>query len=103
VDLAVEEKPTLHPPCPLDGAVPLLALMVLVSLYATYDIAVSLPKVAGLVYDFPVTESLGDMSLALPFPGVMTEEHVEHLGGQNNVGATLAVAPHPPGAPGRAE
>lgn len=29
--------------------------------------------------DFPVTESLGDMSLALPFSGVMTEEQVEHV------------------------
>jgi dTDP-4-amino-4,6-dideoxygalactose transaminase len=57
----------------------LLALMVLVSLYATYDIAVSLPKVAGLVYDFPVTESLGDMSLALPFSGVMSEEQVDYV------------------------
>ena len=65
--------------------------------------------------DFPVTESLGDMSLALPFSGVMSEEqvdyvsehmvrlgHVAHAGRQNNVGATLAVAPHHPGARGRA-
>ncbi len=42
-------------PCtPLDGAVILLALMVLVSLYATYDIAVSLPKIAGLLLGFAV-------------------------------------------------
>ncbi len=29
--------------------------------------------------DFPVTESLGDMSLALPFSGVMTEEQVDYV------------------------
>jgi putative inorganic carbon (HCO3(-)) transporter len=35
---------------PLDAALALLALMVLVSLYATYDINVSLPKIAGMVF-----------------------------------------------------
>jgi len=34
---------------PLDLSILLLAVMVLVSLYATYDIAVSLPKIAGMV------------------------------------------------------
>ncbi len=29
--------------------------------------------------DFPVTEYLGDVSLALPFSGVMTEEQVEYV------------------------
>ena len=29
--------------------------------------------------DFPVTEDLGNRSLALPFSGVMTEEQVEHV------------------------
>ena len=29
--------------------------------------------------DFPVTEYLGDVSLALPFSGVMTEEHVAYV------------------------
>lgn len=29
--------------------------------------------------DFPVTESLGDVSLALPFSGVMTEEQVDNV------------------------
>jgi perosamine synthetase len=27
--------------------------------------------------DFPITEYLGDVSLALPFSSVMTEEHVD--------------------------
>jgi len=31
--------------------------------------------------DFPVTESLGDVSLALPFSGVMSEEQVEYVVG----------------------
>src|SRR3989337_1943604 len=34
---------------PLDLSILLLAVMVLVSLYATYDIAVSLPKIPGMV------------------------------------------------------
>lgn len=34
---------------PLDGALLLLTVMLLVSLYATYDIALSLPKIAGVV------------------------------------------------------
>jgi putative inorganic carbon (HCO3(-)) transporter len=34
---------------PLDLPILLLAVMVLVSLYATYDIAISLPKIAGMV------------------------------------------------------
>jgi putative inorganic carbon (hco3(-)) transporter len=34
---------------PLNGSLLLLAIMILVSLYATYDIAVSLPKITGLV------------------------------------------------------
>ena len=38
----------LLPRTPLNASLILLAIMVLVSLYATYDIAVSLPKVAGL-------------------------------------------------------
>jgi putative inorganic carbon (HCO3(-)) transporter len=38
----------LLPSTPLNGSLIVMALMVLVSLYATYDIAVSLPKVAGL-------------------------------------------------------
>jgi len=29
--------------------------------------------------DFPVTESLGDVSLALPFSGVMSEEQVDYV------------------------
>ena len=37
------------PRTPLNGTLLLLSLMVLVSLYATYSIAVSLPKVAGMV------------------------------------------------------
>ncbi len=40
-----------HPPVPrtpLNGALLLLSVMVLVSLYATYDIAISLPKIAGM-------------------------------------------------------
>ena len=37
------------PKTPLNGALLLLSLMVLVSLYATYDIQVSLPRIAGMV------------------------------------------------------
>ena len=44
--LARREPP---PHTPLDGTLLLLSLMVLVSLYATYDMAVSLPKIAGMV------------------------------------------------------
>ncbi len=39
---------------PLDYTLLLLALMVLVSLWATYDIAFSLPKIAGMVYGLGV-------------------------------------------------
>ena len=35
---------------PLDWAILLMMVMVLVSLYATFDIAVSLPKIAGMVF-----------------------------------------------------
>jgi putative inorganic carbon (HCO3(-)) transporter len=37
------------PRTPLNGTILLLSLMVLVSLYATYDIAISLPKISGMV------------------------------------------------------
>ncbi len=37
------------PRTPLNGTILLLSLMVLVSLYATYDIAISLPKIGGMV------------------------------------------------------
>ena len=39
---------------PLNGSLLLLAVMILVSLYATYDISVSLPKITGLVLGFGV-------------------------------------------------
>jgi putative inorganic carbon (HCO3(-)) transporter len=39
---------------PLNGSLLLLAVMILVSLYVTYDIAVSLPKITGLVLGFGV-------------------------------------------------
>ncbi|MFQ5410473.1 MAG: hypothetical protein ACE5FI_18855, partial [Anaerolineales bacterium] len=42
--------PHFIPRTPLDGAIFWIALMVLVSLYATFDIGFSLPKIAGLVY-----------------------------------------------------
>lgn len=42
------------PRTPLDVSILGLAVMVLVSLWATYDIAVSLPKIAGMVYGFGV-------------------------------------------------
>jgi dTDP-4-amino-4,6-dideoxygalactose transaminase len=29
--------------------------------------------------NFPITENLGDVSLALPFSGVMTEDQVEYV------------------------
>ena len=37
------------PVTPLNGSLLLLYTMVLVSLYATYDVAVSLPKISGMV------------------------------------------------------
>jgi O-Antigen ligase len=39
---------------PLDGVLLLLAGMILVSLYATHDIGVSLPKIAGLIFGIGV-------------------------------------------------
>jgi hypothetical protein len=42
------------PRTPLNAVVLLLSLMVLVSLYATYSLAVSLPKIAGIVLGFGV-------------------------------------------------
>jgi len=42
-------SPSAFPLTPLNGALLLLALMVLVSLWATYDITVSLPKISGMV------------------------------------------------------
>jgi putative inorganic carbon (hco3(-)) transporter len=37
------------PPTPYNGAIALIMLMVLVSLYATFDIELSMPKIAGMV------------------------------------------------------
>jgi putative inorganic carbon (hco3(-)) transporter len=37
------------PRTPLNGSLLVLAMMILISLYATYDIGVSLPKIAGLL------------------------------------------------------
>jgi hypothetical protein len=42
------------PRTPLNGSLLVLAVMVLISLYATYDVEVSLPKIAGLVFGFGV-------------------------------------------------
>lgn len=42
------------PATPYDTAVTLLALMILVSLYATFDITLSFPKIAGLVFGVAV-------------------------------------------------
>jgi len=42
-------SPSALPLTPLNGALLLLALMVLVSLWATYDVVVSLPKISGIV------------------------------------------------------
>ncbi len=57
------------PPTPLDGALLLLLLMVLVSLYATYDVAVSLSKIAGLLLGaclyFAVVAAAGSSRLRL--------------------------------------
>ena len=44
------EKPFLI--SPVNGLLLLLAVQVLVSLYATYDIAISLPKIAGIALFF---------------------------------------------------
>lgn len=48
--LRKRETGRFFPPTPLDVSLLLLLLMVLVSLYATFDIAFSFPKVAGVVY-----------------------------------------------------
>ena len=41
--------------------------------------------------DFPVTEYLGDVSLALPFSGVMTEEQVAYVCQQLHIGVSCSV------------
>jgi perosamine synthetase len=41
--------------------------------------------------DFPVTEYLGDVSLALPFSGVMTEEQVDYVCQQLRAGISRSV------------
>jgi hypothetical protein len=46
---AFRPPPSALPLTPLNSALLLLALMVLVSLWATYDITVSLPKISGIV------------------------------------------------------
>ena len=52
----------LIPRTPLDSAVILMALLVLVSLYATFDIAFSLPKIAGLVYGIAIFYAVVDVA-----------------------------------------
>lgn len=42
--------------------------------------------------DFPVTEYLGDVSLALPFSGVMTEDQVDHVCERLRSATRLAVS-----------
>lgn len=49
------------PPTPLDWSLAALLLMVLVSLYATFDLALSLPKVAGVLYGAAVYYALADV------------------------------------------
>ncbi len=41
--------------------------------------------------DFPVTEHLGDVSLALPFSGVMTEEQVDYVCQQLREGVSCSI------------
>lgn len=48
------------PPTPLDGSLAILLTMVLVSLYATFDLAFSLPKVAGVLYGVALYYALVD-------------------------------------------
>ena len=48
------------PPTPLDWSLAGLLIMVLVSLYATFDLAFSLPKVAGIIYGVAVYYALVD-------------------------------------------
>jgi len=48
------------PPTPLDWSVAGLLIMVLVSLYATFDLAFSLPKLAGVLYGVAVYYALVD-------------------------------------------
>jgi perosamine synthetase len=42
--------------------------------------------------DFPVTEYLGDVSLALPFSGVMNEEQVDYVCQQLREGVSRSVS-----------
>lgn len=44
----------LFPKTPLNGALMLLSLMVIVSLFSTFDIVLSLPKVAGLIFGISI-------------------------------------------------
>lgn len=48
------------PPTPLDWSLAALLVMVMVSLYATFDLALSLPKVAGVLYGVAVFYALVD-------------------------------------------
>lgn len=54
------------PITPLNGAVFLLALMVLVSIWATYDLAVSLPKISGMVLGIGVFFGIAREGKRLP-------------------------------------
>jgi putative inorganic carbon (HCO3(-)) transporter len=57
------------PRTPLDGAITLLVFMVLVSVYATNDLAASLPKIAGVVYGVGLYYGVARVSRA---PGAAT-------------------------------
>lgn len=49
------------PPTPLDWSLAGLLIMVLVSVYATFDVAFSLPKIAGVLYGVAVYYALVDV------------------------------------------
>lgn len=54
-----KEKPFLL--TPVNGLILLLAIQMLVSTYATYDIAVSLPKISGLLYALALFFAFSDL------------------------------------------
>jgi putative inorganic carbon (HCO3(-)) transporter len=56
---------------PLDWAIALLMLMVLVSLYATFDIVISLPKIAGIVLGVAVFYGLVELDSRWLRPAVI--------------------------------
>ena len=72
---------------PLNGLILVLAVQVLVSLYATYDIAISLPKIGGIVYSLALF--LAFVRLGERFKGVLIGTVVICLAGLGMAGLGL--------------